>query len=762
MAITPKSPGTISPPNSPTAEAEGSVAVPNSPTGQSVGSVALPNSPTAETVVDVGVPNLPTAETVVDVAAPNSPTAQAVVDVGLPTDTSAWGEVSGDPYPVPNSPTAQTVVDVAVPNSPTAETVVDVDLPNSPTAETVVDVSVPNTLTATAVAGFPRALEPLVGMNFADELYVQDNRPVLFDDLFTYSRNSNATFWNRRVDRNGKWETFLDTDYIGSVTNLLTYSEQFDHADWTKTNTTVAANYANNSDGDKVADLVYPTTAGADREITQAITGTTAEHNVSFEVKESGFDWVRILDAAGTNGAWFNIKAGVIGTITGACEPSIIYLGDDWYQCSIGDAGSVSGSAELLLADADNSATATANGTDGVLVCKAQATLGIKPLPYVKTISASDSQTFTESLRLEYDPITAEAKGALIEGGSTNLIEHSEEFSDAVWTNIAATITDNDAIAPDETTSADKFASDATASQAVTLRNGSTVTSASQNTMSIYVKKAEATFVQFHANSGDVANDPRVNYDLTNGVLGIQDADIDDATITDVGNGCYRVTATMTAVATSLAFRFAIIQSATDTRFQSNSWTVGDGVHVWGAQCEELPFASSYNRTEGAPAGRASDATVGELYIGSVMSVDILSAYINSPELDSSGRVAVSISDNTTANTINIYNRNGSANGLFIEKDNVTQFVDDGFAITDNSFTRTIVTIKENDSGIYQNGDLSANDTSILVPEISQINIGSNQAGTGSLYGHIKLLNIYEEAMTAQEVMLYSKKNPKH
>ena len=79
-------------------------------------------------------------------------------------------------------------------------------------------------------------------MNFAAKSYTQSGTPVAFDDLFTYSRASSATFTNRRAKATGGYEYFLDTDYVGDVTNLVTYSEDFSNADWLKYDITAINN----------------------------------------------------------------------------------------------------------------------------------------------------------------------------------------------------------------------------------------------------------------------------------------------------------------------------------------------------------------------------------------------------------------------------------------------------------------------------------------------------------------------------------------
>ena len=62
--------------------------------------------------------------------------------------------------------------------------------------------------------------------------------------------------------------------------------------------------------------------------------------------------------------------------------------------------------------------------------------------------------------RFDYDPVTLESVGLLIEESRTNLLTYSEQFDNAVWTKSNASITANAIIAPDGTLTADKLVED--------------------------------------------------------------------------------------------------------------------------------------------------------------------------------------------------------------------------------------------------------------------------------------------------------------
>ncbi len=716
MAIIPETPGEIDTPNSLTSEAAGTVAIPNLPTAETEGQVSIPNLPTAETEGQVAIPNSPTAKAAGSVAIPNSLTPEAA------------GQVS-----IPNSLTPEAAGQVSIPNLPTAETEGQVAIPNLPTAESAGTVAIPNSLTSQPASVLPRALCPLLSLSFSDDSYAQCGQPRSFDDVLTYSRPSNGSFINQRVDC-GTFEYFLDTDVVGSVENLATFSEQFDDADWNKVNVTLTVNNENDSQGVKTADKLQPTTTGTLRGVDQSITLTTANHTVSFEVKSDGFNWVRILDAAGTNSAWFNVLTGVVGTVSGGAETKIEPLADDWYRCSIADAGAVSGTADIILADADNSTTATVNGNDGILISRAQTTLGLKPLPYVQTLTVPVTKVFAESLRIEFDQVTGENLGALLEGATTNLYLRSEEFDNASWSKIstgsalAPVVTPNVAIAPDDTTSADRIVFDlngAGAGSRSFIRQTLTVINSGPFTSGFWIKSntGQNQQLHFHVNGSD-----GIAIIATSEWQMISESGLNSSTSNNAG---------------------LVTIGGTDPDIVD--------VLVWGAQFGELPFPTSYNRTEGSTVSRAADLLTvpvagNEVSDFSDASYNINMDFIDLPAGGSSSSRVLFKSAPTSGNSLIRVNSAGAletfhgslgpdiaADGAFNESLKVTT--------TYEASTNLI-------KGYIDGAELISTDAgTAFIPDVSgNIGIGSLDTGGENLFGHIKDFSIYDVTLTATEV----------
>jgi hypothetical protein len=144
--------------------------------------------------------------------------------------------------------------------------------------------------------------------------------------------------------------------------NLITYSEQFDNAAWSKTNITIAANSTTAPDGTTTADS-WLSTNTASGYVNVAPTVTTGQpYTFSIFAKAGDMNWFRITNvSSGTSGGWFNLTDGTLGASNGAANVSTITsVGDGWYRCTRTFPSVVASGATVLygLSDGDNSNSA--------------------------------------------------------------------------------------------------------------------------------------------------------------------------------------------------------------------------------------------------------------------------------------------------------------------------------------------------------------------------------------------------------------------
>ena len=222
--------------------------------------------------------------------------------------------------------------------------------------------------------------------------------PTDGDGDLTFTRASSAT----RVNSNGEIEVVGSgvprLDYSqGSCpalllepqrTNLVTFSEQLDNADWAKTRTSISANATTSPDGTQNADLLYPSVSGLDFAFQQrtATNGTT--YSQSIYVKAAGKNYCWMLYITGNVGARFDlINGAVVNNPSGNAK--IQSVGNGWFRIS--DVGVSTSLVYVGVGSADSASTdnTTVNGTDGIYAWGAQIEAGSYTTSYIPTTSAS-------------------------------------------------------------------------------------------------------------------------------------------------------------------------------------------------------------------------------------------------------------------------------------------------------------------------------------------------------------------------------------
>ena len=193
----------------------------------------------------------------------------------------------------------------------------------------------------------------------------------------------------------------------------------------------------------------------------------------------------------------------------------------------------------------------------------------------------------------------------LVKYAPHNLFSYSEEFDNAVWISDFSDVIANQATAPNGTTTADKLAEDNTASNVHRLKEDIAVVSGQFYTLSIYVKADGRDEFRLQFTSTNSAfPDSAALFDLTAETVSF---DTDTASITNVGNGWYRLQATESATATATARFFLALRkdgaSSYDGEGSATPVASDPGVFVWGAQLSQhkfVPIGNPYIKTTSA------------------------------------------------------------------------------------------------------------------------------------------------------------------
>lgn len=232
---------------------------------------------------------------------------------------------------------------------------------------------------------------------------------------------------------------------------------------------------------------------------------------------------------------------------------------------------------------------------------------------YLKTAAVDE-------MRIEYDAITHECKGLLMERAATNLMLYSQELTNSNWitTSNGSSVSNTTMLSPTGTNYAYKLVENINNSTHY-VRQVFTKTSGVYHTVSVYAKAAERSVFQIilsgYANwegyTVGGTTPPEAFFDLSSGTA-LTFNPYGSAKIENCGNGWYRCSFTLKALNSTVSnFNLFLCTGMPETYDGTgiNTYT-GDGtsgMYFWGAQVELYNVATSYIKTTTAEATRAVD-----------------------------------------------------------------------------------------------------------------------------------------------------------
>jgi len=213
-------------------------------------------------------------------------------------------------------------------------------------------------------------------------------------------------------------------------TNLITYSEAFDNAYWTKSDSSVVSGFVSPDGTTNAFKLIESATTGG-HNIYKSISVTNGVYTFSVVAKNGERDWIFLTDANTGIGKYFNVNTGVKGADVGAVTSSNIEaLADGWYRCSFTSTATASTFFPVVyLADADSSFSYTGDGTSGVYIFGAQLEQGSFPTSYIPT-NGSTATRSAETCNNAGDVNTFnDSEGVLmVEGSTFNAADNSFRY----------------------------------------------------------------------------------------------------------------------------------------------------------------------------------------------------------------------------------------------------------------------------------------------------------------------------------------------
>ena len=412
------------------------------------------------------------------------------------------------------------------------------------------------------------------------------------DPRVTFTRSTTAPYYD------GKTSVLAEQ-------NLLTYSQDFTQSSWTQSGlTSVTASATTAPDGTNTGQLITPNGNSGNHGLIQVSSASTVGKTVSVYAKAGTNNYIQILFGGNAN-PWANFDltngAGAVGSTGTTTTASIVTLANGWFRCILTTSSTTATDFRIFIVTSSTAIRAEANTlTTTVYLWGAQLEQRSSVTAYNATTTSAITNYIPQLLtapinspRFDFNPVTGESLGLLIEQSSTNLLTYSQDFSNAAWTKTRASVTTSADIAPDGTQTAQVLYED-TSNNSHLIYEAYTITAGNPYTFSMYAKAWTRTQL------GITFDNTSWSFDLSAGTI----LTGTNGTITPVGNGWYRITCYRASITTASSFVFIIINNAGASSYTGNGYS---GIYIWGAQLEALAFPTSYIPTTSAQVTRASD-----------------------------------------------------------------------------------------------------------------------------------------------------------
>jgi hypothetical protein len=532
----------------------------------------------------------------------------------------------------------------------------------------------------------------------------------------TFTRASDATY----------------TDSTGVIErtpwNLVTFSEMFSDVAWTKTRSTVTANTITAPNGTLTADTWTGDGASGGKYVIQtAAIVSGRSYSVSIYAKKNTNNFIQLFAGTATFGpgayANFDLNNGAVGTVGAAATATIESVGDGWYRCVVTATSTVTTTGNAHVVSLITSATSPENEintlTTSVFIWGAQLVEGTDAKPYFATTNRQDVP------RLDYrnaDGSLSTCPRLLLEPQRTNIFIRSEEFDNANWVKVNASVTANTTTSPDGTINADTIT--ATNTNRILTVQTLTIVSNSAYAISFYVKQNTQRYIYIRLTSNALAaNYVSVVFDLQDGTvgetsLGTLSGTFISANVSIAANGFYRISFVGSINKTDGNIGIGFASAKTGNTFDASGTitsaiTNGNSLFIFGAQLEAGAYATTFIPTTTAAVTRLAD-TASKTGVSSLIgqSSGTLFAEFNFGGIVD-GRDILNVNSGTTANFTSIFMLGGL---LYVRmRANAGALIN----VTKSAFTagthKVAVAYANNDLTMYLDGVLVGQNTSASV-----------------------------------------------
>lgn len=355
--------------------------------------------------------------------------------------------------------------------------------------------------------------------------------------------------------------------------------------------------------------------------------------------------------------------------------------------------------------------------------------------------------------RGRYDPTTLAYRGYFAEGQRQNMALWSTDLTQADWVKTDITFGSN-GVAPDGSSTANLVISGATGviQQVMPFAAGLTIT------VSKFFKKAATSAPQWIClTSSSTGGLVRAWFDLTNGVIGSNTPTSGTQTyqnhkIEAYPNGWYRCSLT-TTMATDVALTMAYFPTTADN---VTTRQVGAQFYAWGGQGESSAQMSSTIFTQGSAVTKNLDL----LTFPASSNINFFEGTIftRASQKNPSGNTQriVSLNDGSVNDSYQV-----AFNSSFTNTQMYVEIRDDGALQMSTLVGSTAglgVEVKYalayqlNNCAASSNASAVTTDTSVALPNINTINVGTHAGGASPMWGCLNELRIYKKRLTDSQL----------
>jgi hypothetical protein len=541
-----------------------------------------------------------------------------------------------------------------------------------------------------------------------DKLY--SLKPTDGSGDLTFTRASTAT----RVNSDGLIE--------GVRTNLLTYSNDFSNAAWTKTNSNITSGFTS-PDGTNNAFKLTATSIGGGNIISRpSLTLNTTYVSSVYLKRISGTGNVSIFK---TNGS-----------------EAPVTLTSEWQRfADVNSSNPTNAYAGVRLYGA----------SDEILMFGFQVELGASATEYIPTTTTAVSVGMLADVpRIDY---TGGGCGKLLlEPQRSNLALQSESVTTST-TNVGYTATANTSFSPDGTQNADQILED-TSTLHLVQKAFSVGSTTDTYAVSFFVKTNGRTSgkILYGLNGAPYSSVSAV-FNLTAGsiaaVVGSAGTTAGTSKIENYGNGWYRIS--VSGVIGTAGSHYVRLED-------TNGGVAGDptkGFQVWGFQAEQGSYATSYIPTLASSVTRLADAafkTGISSLIGSVAGTMYVEVAALANDL-SERRFA--LSDGTTGNVARVGFTSTSNRIIAVLYNGANQCVMtyDGADITQTN--KIAFTWSVNDFALFVNGVKRASDvsgTTFSANTLTELQFNGGAGAGNNMYGEFQQILLFKTRLTNDQL----------